>query len=839
MKFILIAILLFTINVLAGPIYNNVTVEDLLTLQYATPGKFLSVDGSGNVTTAVDPLPSQTGQSGKYLTTNGTLASWGTIVTTGGTVTSVSLVADSAFTVVGSPVTGNGTLDLALASQTANLVLASPNGISGIPTFRALVSNDIPNNAANTSGTSANVTSSSNNTLVTLSSLSLPYSQITGSPSVLTFNPPLSVLSSVVSISQSTGSVDGYLSLTDWNIFNNKAPINSPTFTGIPTAPTASVGTNTTQIATTEFVLSQGFTVASGSMPSASSTTLVTTTSATTTFVTAITASIVVTATSAPVIAECVLDMTSATAASVATVRVTINGVSGGSVTESLTTATTQHLTVPNQNLSAALGPGTYAINCDFNRASGTGTVTIAQGSLKAVALQGANSNGITQLTGALQAGPGSGSQVLSGTLPIANGGTNQAGAAVNGAVIYSTAAAYGYTAAGSSGQILRSAGAASPTWTTETFPASTTINQILYSSAANVISGLATANTGALVTSSTGVPSITSGGTANRLLRTNGTTVSFSQAALATDVSGVLPVANGGTGLTSVANQRVLYGTGSTTLATDSNFIYDSTNIILNVGGSGTAKINAINASGSHTALQAYNSSAGNAFQATNVSAYTASLISRQNNATTGASIGMEFGRGTAASPTGALNGDQIGVIVAIPDAASGSAFGYSGAITFIATEDATTTATGGELSFAVTPNTTVTPIERFRIKQTGQTNLINSHLKSTQTTVPTAAATANAGTGASCSVANATDMAGQITITTGTVGISIGSYCTITFNSTYAVAPICLLTPASSTISTSVYVTSSVSTMDIGFSVAGGISTTYLMNYHCFETQ
>ena len=34
----------------------------------------------------------------------------------------------------------------------------------------------------------------------------------------------------------------------------SKADINSPAFTGIPTAPTATVGTNTTQIATTEFV---------------------------------------------------------------------------------------------------------------------------------------------------------------------------------------------------------------------------------------------------------------------------------------------------------------------------------------------------------------------------------------------------------------------------------------------------------------------------------------------------------------------------------------------------------------------------------------------------------
>jgi hypothetical protein len=37
-----------------------------------------------------------------------------------------------------------------------------------------------------------------------------------------------------------------------------KAPISSPAFTGTPTAPTAVTGTNTTQIATTAFVLANG-----------------------------------------------------------------------------------------------------------------------------------------------------------------------------------------------------------------------------------------------------------------------------------------------------------------------------------------------------------------------------------------------------------------------------------------------------------------------------------------------------------------------------------------------------------------------------------------------------
>lgn len=61
-----------------------------------------------------------------------------------GTVTSVGLSLPNIFTVTNSPVTSSGTLTGTLASQTANYVWASPNGSSGLPTFRALVSADIP-----------------------------------------------------------------------------------------------------------------------------------------------------------------------------------------------------------------------------------------------------------------------------------------------------------------------------------------------------------------------------------------------------------------------------------------------------------------------------------------------------------------------------------------------------------------------------------------------------------------------------------------------------------------------------------------------------------------------
>ena len=55
----------------------------------------------------------------------------------------------------------------------------------------------------------------------------------------------------------------------------------------------------------------------------------------------------------------------------------------------------------------------------------------------------------------------------VTGTLPIANGGTNSTAAATNGGVGYGTGTAHAYSAAGtvSSYQFLQSAGAASPTW--------------------------------------------------------------------------------------------------------------------------------------------------------------------------------------------------------------------------------------------------------------------------------------------------------------------------------------------------------------------------------------
>ena len=55
----------------------------------------------------------------------------------------------------------------------------------------------------------------------------------------------------------------------------------------------------------------------------------------------------------------------------------------------------------------------------------------------------------------------------VSGTLPIANGGTNSTATPTAGGAGYGTGTAHAYTAAGTSGQVLTSNGASAPTWTT------------------------------------------------------------------------------------------------------------------------------------------------------------------------------------------------------------------------------------------------------------------------------------------------------------------------------------------------------------------------------------
>jgi hypothetical protein len=94
--------------------------------------------------------------------------------------------------------------------------------------------------------------------------------------------------------------------------------------------------------------------------------------------------------------------------------------------------------------------------------------------------------------------------------LTLVNGGTNNIGlTATIGGILYSNASQAVVSAGtATANQALVSGSSTTPAWTTDTYPASTTLGQLMYSSSANVISALTVANGGVLVTSSSGVPS-------------------------------------------------------------------------------------------------------------------------------------------------------------------------------------------------------------------------------------------------------------------------------------------------------------------------------------------
>jgi hypothetical protein len=129
-------------------------------------------------------------------------------------------------------------------------------------------------------------------------------------------------------------------------------------------------------------------------------------------------------------------------------------------------------------------------------------------------------------------------SNIASGTLAIAYGGTGTSSTAYCNLASNVT----GVLPVANGGTGLASIGGA---------------NTLLYTTIANSFASLPTTNTGVLVTSATGTLSYASGTTANRLLKTNGTTVSFTQADLTTDITGVLPIANGGTGANNIVDAR------------------------------------------------------------------------------------------------------------------------------------------------------------------------------------------------------------------------------------------------------------------------------------------
>ena len=139
--------------------------------------------------------------------------------------------------------------------------------------------------------------------------------------------------------------------------------------------------------------------------------------------------------------------------------------------------------------------------------------------------------------TGLLPNTDTTGAVTLSGTLNVANGGTGGTATPTAGTVAYGNGTAYAFTAAGTSGQVLTSAGAGTPTWTTPTTGTMTAVS-------------VATANGLAGTSSGGATPVLTLSTTITGVLKGNGTAISA-----ATSGTDYAPATSG---------TSILYGNGS-----------------------------------------------------------------------------------------------------------------------------------------------------------------------------------------------------------------------------------------------------------------------------------
>ena len=149
-----------------------------LRLQGDALGNVLTLKAPAGMTTYTLTFPSTHGNLGQVPVTTDAAGTLGWLTP----VTSVGLALPSIFTVTVSPITSSGTLTATLVNETANTIFAGPNGSTGTPTFRALVTADIPNSTV----TYSKIQNETNATLLGNNSGS------SAAPSEITLGPGLS-----------------------------------------------------------------------------------------------------------------------------------------------------------------------------------------------------------------------------------------------------------------------------------------------------------------------------------------------------------------------------------------------------------------------------------------------------------------------------------------------------------------------------------------------------------------------------------------------------------------------------------------------------------------------
>lgn len=411
-----------------------------------------------------------------------------------GTVTSVGLTAPSAFTITGSPITTSGTL----AITGAGLVSQYIDGTGALQAFPALSSGTVTNiataglisgGAITTTGTITTLMATNRlvgrgtalsgvmeeiilGTNLSLTGTTLNATNSGGTVTSVTATTPVvstGGTTPVISMPAATTLVDGYLTSADWTTFNNKGNGTVLSVTAAPGDPII-----VDNIDPANPVISSGILVQS------------------------VTATSLITSSGG---------VTPDISTSIQTNKLVGRGTALTGVFEEITLGT--NLSLTGTTLNAANSGGTVtSVSGTLNKIDSTGGTTPAID----ISATYVGQTSITTL-GTIGTGVWNGT-----TIAIANGGTGQTTAtlafdALSPTTTRGDTIVRGVTnnvrlALGTVGKILRSDGT-DLVYTTATYPTTTAISTLLYSSAANVISALATANSGILVTSATGVPSI------------------------------------------------------------------------------------------------------------------------------------------------------------------------------------------------------------------------------------------------------------------------------------------------------------------------------------------
>jgi hypothetical protein len=135
------------------PEYDNISINTLVPNQSGNSGKYLTTNGTSVSWNTVNSLPSQSGNSGKYLTTDGTTATWGTLdLSTYATISSLSSYAPlSSPALSGVPTAptataATNTTQIAttafVRSEISNLVDSAPGALDTLNELAAAINDD-------------------------------------------------------------------------------------------------------------------------------------------------------------------------------------------------------------------------------------------------------------------------------------------------------------------------------------------------------------------------------------------------------------------------------------------------------------------------------------------------------------------------------------------------------------------------------------------------------------------------------------------------------------------------------------------------------------------------